>query len=230
MLIMCLVVVGTASYLGLGVDRFPAVDLPTVFVRTLLPGASPEEMEVLVSQPIEEAVNTVEGIDELRSVSDPGVVARHRDVQARSRHRVGGAGRARPRLRRHHRSCRATSVRRSSANRTTTSRRSSPSRSPANRPLRELTEIADKIIKPFTRARPGRRRSRDRRRPRARDQRLGRRRPARRLPAADHGRAATRSPARTPICPGGNVTGQTRASRRCARWAASSIRRRSTIW
>ena len=44
-----------------------------MFVRTQLPGASPEEIEVLVSQPIEEAVNTVEGIDELRSVSGAGI-------------------------------------------------------------------------------------------------------------------------------------------------------------
>src|SRR5215217_4997319 len=73
MIILALVVVGAASYFRLGVDRFPSVDLPTVSVRTGLPGASSEEVETLVSQPIEEAVNTVEGIDELRSVSGPGV-------------------------------------------------------------------------------------------------------------------------------------------------------------
>ncbi|HBB93962.1 MAG TPA: AcrB/AcrD/AcrF family protein [Blastocatellia bacterium] len=72
MIILSLVVVGSASYLKLGVDRFPAVDLPTVTVRTNLPGASPEEMETLVSQPIEEVVNTVDGIDNLRSVSVQG--------------------------------------------------------------------------------------------------------------------------------------------------------------
>jgi HAE1 family hydrophobic/amphiphilic exporter-1 len=72
MIVLSLVVVGTASYFRLGVDRFPSVDLPTVSVRTVLPGASSEEVETLVSQPIEEAVNTVEGIDELRSVSAPG--------------------------------------------------------------------------------------------------------------------------------------------------------------
>ena len=72
MIVLSLVVVGAASYFKLGVDRFPSVDLPTVSVRTVLPGASSEEIETLVSQPIEEAVNTVEGIDELRSVSAPG--------------------------------------------------------------------------------------------------------------------------------------------------------------
>ena len=72
MIILSLVVVGAASYFKLGVDRFPSVDLPTVSVRTNLPGASPEEMETLVSQRIEEVVNTVDGIDQLRSVSGQG--------------------------------------------------------------------------------------------------------------------------------------------------------------
>ncbi|MBI5440834.1 MAG: efflux RND transporter permease subunit [Deltaproteobacteria bacterium] len=72
MLIVSLVVVGAASYLRLGVDRFPSVDLPTVSIRTQLPGASTEEVETEVSKRIEEAVNTVEGIDELRSISGPG--------------------------------------------------------------------------------------------------------------------------------------------------------------
>ena len=72
MIILSLVVVGSASYFKLGVDRFPSVDLPTVSVRTNLPGASPEEMETLISQRIEEVVNTVDGIDQLRSVSGQG--------------------------------------------------------------------------------------------------------------------------------------------------------------
>jgi HAE1 family hydrophobic/amphiphilic exporter-1 len=69
MMILALVVVGASSYFRLGVDRFPEVDLPTVAVRTTLPGASSEETESLVSDVIEEAVNTVEGIRELRSIS-----------------------------------------------------------------------------------------------------------------------------------------------------------------
>ncbi|MFP5286173.1 MAG: efflux RND transporter permease subunit, partial [Thermoanaerobaculia bacterium] len=72
MIILALVVVGAASYGQLGVDRFPSVDLPTVSVRTALPGASTEEVETEISQRIEEAVNTVEGIQELRSVSSAG--------------------------------------------------------------------------------------------------------------------------------------------------------------
>jgi HAE1 family hydrophobic/amphiphilic exporter-1 len=72
MIILALVVVGATSYFRLGVDRFPSVDLPNVSVRTTLPGASPEEVETVVSQVIEEVVNTVEGIDELRSISGQG--------------------------------------------------------------------------------------------------------------------------------------------------------------
>ena len=72
MLILGLVVVGTVSYDKLGVDRFPNVDLPVVRVSTTLPGASPEEVESQISDRIEEVVNTVEGIEELRSVSGQG--------------------------------------------------------------------------------------------------------------------------------------------------------------
>jgi len=49
MIVLSLVVVGSASYFKLGVDRFPSVDLPTVSVRTNLPGASAEEVESLVT-------------------------------------------------------------------------------------------------------------------------------------------------------------------------------------
>jgi hydrophobic/amphiphilic exporter-1 (mainly G- bacteria), HAE1 family len=72
MIVLALVVVGAASYFRLGVDRFPAVDLPTVSIRTELPGASTEEMETQVSQKLEEAVNTIQGINELRSITSPG--------------------------------------------------------------------------------------------------------------------------------------------------------------
>jgi hydrophobic/amphiphilic exporter-1 (mainly G- bacteria), HAE1 family len=72
MLILSLVVVGAASYVNLDVDRFPAVDLPIVRIATRLPGASPAEVEAQVSQPIEEVVNAIEGIKELRSINGPG--------------------------------------------------------------------------------------------------------------------------------------------------------------
>ena len=72
-LILILVVVGMAGFRNLGVDRFPKVDFPTVTVTTLQPGASPESIETEVSQPVEEAVNSISGIDDLRSYSNEGV-------------------------------------------------------------------------------------------------------------------------------------------------------------
>src|SRR5947207_5293495 len=72
MIVMALVVIGAAGYFKLGVDRTPPMDVPSVYVSTRLPGASPAEMESLVSQRIEEAINTVEGITELRSISGQG--------------------------------------------------------------------------------------------------------------------------------------------------------------
>ena len=106
MLILSLVVVGAASYPRLGVDRFPSVDLPTVIVRATLPGASPEEMESSVSMPLEEAVNTVQGIEELRSISGLGsslivvTFALNRDIDVATqdvRDRVNAAMRRLPR-------------------------------------------------------------------------------------------------------------------------------------
>jgi HAE1 family hydrophobic/amphiphilic exporter-1 len=72
-LILALTVIGAASFLRLGVDRFPKVDFPTVVVTTQLAGAAPEEIETEITDKIEEAVNTISGIDELRSTSSEGV-------------------------------------------------------------------------------------------------------------------------------------------------------------
>lgn len=73
MLITALVVMGAFSFSGLGVDLFPRIDFPTTTVTTVLVGASPEEVETTVTQKIEEAVNTISGIDEMRSVSAEGI-------------------------------------------------------------------------------------------------------------------------------------------------------------
>ncbi|MEX2560161.1 MAG: efflux RND transporter permease subunit [Pirellulales bacterium] len=72
MLVMAFVVAGAASYGELGVDRFPDMDMPTVMVRTVYVGAAPEEVESEITQVLEDAVATVEGIDELRSISGEG--------------------------------------------------------------------------------------------------------------------------------------------------------------
>jgi HAE1 family hydrophobic/amphiphilic exporter-1 len=105
-LVLALVVAGAVSWFRLGVDRFPSVDLPTVTVRTELPGASSEEVETLLSQPLEEAVNTVEGITEIRSISGQGAsvvivtFTLERDIDAAVqdvRDRVGAVVRKLPR-------------------------------------------------------------------------------------------------------------------------------------
>jgi HAE1 family hydrophobic/amphiphilic exporter-1 len=72
MLVVTLVVLGLASYRDLGLDIFPKVDIPTVTVTTRLPGASPEEVESQITKRIEEVVNTISGIDELRSTTIEG--------------------------------------------------------------------------------------------------------------------------------------------------------------
>ncbi len=73
MLIFSLVVVGAFSFFSLGVDLFPKVDFPTITITTVNPGASPQEIETEITEKIEEVVNTVSGIDELRSTSLEGV-------------------------------------------------------------------------------------------------------------------------------------------------------------
>src|SRR5688572_30345017 len=72
-IIVAIAVVGYVGSRNLNVDRFPNVDLPIVQVVTVLPGAAPQEIETEVSDKIEEAINTISGIEELRSVSTEGV-------------------------------------------------------------------------------------------------------------------------------------------------------------
>jgi HAE1 family hydrophobic/amphiphilic exporter-1 len=146
MIILALVVVGAASYARLGVDRFPSVDLPTVSVRTEMSGASAEEMETQVSRPIEQVVNTVQGIRELRSISGPGSsivivtfeLRRNIDVAAQDvREKVALAIRNLPR------DAKAPVIAKFDNDQ-------APVLTVAvsgNRPLRELTELADKTVK-----------------------------------------------------------------------------------
>ena len=72
-LILSLTVVGAFSFIQLGVDRYPKVDIPTILITTVQPGAAPEQIETEVTDKIEQAVNTISGIDELRSTSSEGV-------------------------------------------------------------------------------------------------------------------------------------------------------------
>ncbi|HEX3774954.1 MAG TPA: efflux RND transporter permease subunit [Polyangiaceae bacterium] len=72
-LVMAVAVVGIVGYGSLGLDQFPKVDIPTVLVTTTLNGAAPEEIESELTDKVEGAVNTISGIDELRSTSSQGV-------------------------------------------------------------------------------------------------------------------------------------------------------------
>lgn len=90
MINLFLVVLGWFSFRDIGIDQFPNVELPVITVTTTLRGASPEEMETSVTKPLEEIINTIQGIDELSSVTTEGVsqitvtflLERNRDVAA----------------------------------------------------------------------------------------------------------------------------------------------------
>jgi len=72
MVIMALVVLGLVSYPEIGVDLFPKVDFPIVSITTVLKGASPEVIDIDVTDRIEEAVNTVSGVKTITSTSGEG--------------------------------------------------------------------------------------------------------------------------------------------------------------
>src|SRR6059036_4044663 len=72
MMTAALIVLGAVSYESLGLDLMPKTDAAVVSVHANLPGASAEEIETTITKRIEEAVNTISGIDELRASSDQG--------------------------------------------------------------------------------------------------------------------------------------------------------------
>jgi HAE1 family hydrophobic/amphiphilic exporter-1 len=72
MMTAALIVLGAVSYESLGLDLMPKTDAAVVSVQANLPGASAEEIETQITKRIEEAVNTISGIDELRASSDQG--------------------------------------------------------------------------------------------------------------------------------------------------------------
>jgi hydrophobe/amphiphile efflux-1 (HAE1) family protein len=145
-LVLGVCVLGFAGYKQLGVDRFPRIDAPFISVVTRLPGAAPEEVETEVTDKLEESLNTISGIDELRSISSEGTsmvflsfkLDKNVDVAAQEvRDKVNVAI---PRLPRDVQQPTITRV--------------DPSATPAlfiavngKAPLREMTEIADKIVR-----------------------------------------------------------------------------------
>jgi len=73
MVILALVVLGLVSYPRIGVDLFPKIDFPIVSITTRLTGASPEIMDMDVTDKIEEAINTINGVKTITSTSYEGV-------------------------------------------------------------------------------------------------------------------------------------------------------------
>ncbi len=146
MLIMFLVVMGVFSFLDLGVDLFPRTDPATVYVSFRLPGASPEEVVSQMAMPLEEAVSSVSGIDELRTMVSEGggsvivTFTLEKDISEATeevREKVAAAQRQLP-----------------PSALPPTVRKSDPDSDPVitmalsgDRPVREITEVADKVIR-----------------------------------------------------------------------------------
>jgi HAE1 family hydrophobic/amphiphilic exporter-1 len=70
---LAILVVGIVGYGSLGLDQFPKIDFPTILITTRLDGSAPQEVESELTDKIEGVVNTISGIDELRSISSEGI-------------------------------------------------------------------------------------------------------------------------------------------------------------
>src|SRR3984893_9371519 len=145
-LILSLIVVGAFSFTKLGVDRFPKIDSPTIVITTVQPGAAPEQIETEITDKIEEGVNTISGIDEMRSFSSEGIwqviisflLGKTTDVAAQEvRDKVNGVLPLLPKTIQQPRVDRFD-----------------PDAAPvlslalsANKPVRDITEFADKVLR-----------------------------------------------------------------------------------
>ena len=155
MMMVALVVLGIVSYRRLAIDEYPDVTYPTISVQTSYPGASPEVMMRQVSKPLEEALNTVQGIKEINSSSYEGgsqvrlsfnlgvdIGVAQQDVQAK----VARIRRALPP------NIEDPIIQHFDPN-------DSPIMSLAlqssERPLREITDLADQVVTPRLEAIPG---------------------------------------------------------------------------
>ncbi len=73
MVMVAMLVLGLVAFGRLGVDLFPDISFPIVTVTTPYPGAGPEEVEQLITRPIEDAVSSLGGVESVRSYSREGV-------------------------------------------------------------------------------------------------------------------------------------------------------------
>ncbi|WP_217586435.1 efflux RND transporter permease subunit [Lentibacillus saliphilus] len=72
MIVLAIIALGIVSVRSLAIDLFPKIDLPIAVVATSYPDAAPEDVEELLSRPIEGAISSIEGIDTIQSQSQPG--------------------------------------------------------------------------------------------------------------------------------------------------------------
>jgi len=72
MIVLAIIALGVVSFRNLAVDLFPDIELPIAVVATSYEEAAPQDVENLISRPIESAVSTVEGIEMVQSQSQPG--------------------------------------------------------------------------------------------------------------------------------------------------------------
>jgi len=73
MMMLCLMVLGLASWQRMGVEEYPDVDFPFVVVYTSYPGASPETVESEITKKMEDQINTISGLKKLTSTSSEGL-------------------------------------------------------------------------------------------------------------------------------------------------------------
>lgn len=71
--IIGILVAGFAAFKSMSVDMYPDVSIPVVTVQTVYPGAGPEEIETLVSKPLEDEISSISGIKRLKSTNIEGV-------------------------------------------------------------------------------------------------------------------------------------------------------------
>lgn len=73
MVVLMVIILGIVSLNKLSIDLLPDINLPVAVVITTYPGAGPEEVESLITKPIEEVVGSVENVDTISSTSEPNV-------------------------------------------------------------------------------------------------------------------------------------------------------------
>ena len=75
MIFVAMVVLGLVALSMLGLDLMPELEIPAVSVMTAYEGAGPEEIETLITEPMEDTLSTISGVDEVISVSKEGISA-----------------------------------------------------------------------------------------------------------------------------------------------------------